>query len=219
MRDRTTLVVGAVGLAAALAFWGVSEVPTASADMGIVTAAKDVSLAMLAADAEFIGSAKCKKCHLPEHKSWEKLQHSKAFETLKPNVKAEVKTKFKLDPAKDYTTDAACVGCHTVGSGKPGGFKVGAPPDDQKHLLGVGCENCPGAGGNYMAVHEEVMKSKRKYKQEEMHAAGTVTPTKETCVTCHNEKSPTHDASKPFDFEAKKKDGVHESTPLKQREG
>ena len=189
--------------------------------MPVLSAATNVSLAVLGADSEFVGSAKCKKCHLAEHKSWEKLRHGNAFETLKPGQKAEEKTKFKLDPAKDYTKDAACVGCHTVGFGKPGGYQI--PADEEaakkvKAMENVGCENCHGAGGSYLALHEEVMKSKRKYKQEEMVAAGLVIPDKAVCVTCHNEKSPTFDASKPFDFETKKKEGVHESTPLKQRE-
>ena len=40
-----------------------------------------------------------------------------------------------------------------------------------------------------------------------------------TCTACHNDKSPTMDASKPFDFEKQKVEGSHENFPLKQREG
>jgi len=214
-------MVGTFAVIVALALWQGAEGPAASAQVGMFHQASNVSMALLAADAEFVGSSKCKKCHLPEHKSWEGLRHGKAFETLKPGNAAEAKTKFKLDPAKDYTKDATCVACHTVGFGKPGGYQI--PADEEaakkmKPLEGVGCENCHGAGGSYITVHEEIMKSKRKYKEAEMIAAGSAKPDKAVCLTCHNDKSPTFDASKPFDFEAKKKEGVHESTPLKQLE-
>ena len=76
---------------------------------------------MLGADAEFVGSAKCKKCHLAEHKSWVGLKHAKALEILRPGNSKEAKEKAKPDPAKDYTKGAACVACHTVGFLKAGG--------------------------------------------------------------------------------------------------
>lgn len=221
MRPRTTWVVGILAVGAAFVLRGGKEMPTASADTGMLSQAANVSLALMAADAEYIGSTKCKKCHIAEHKSWEGLKHAKALEALKPGNAKEAKEKAKLDPAKDYTKDAACVACHTVGFGKPGGYQIPADEEAAKKMKafeGVGCENCHGAGGSYMNLHEEIMKSKRKYKLDEMHAAGLITPDKAVCVTCHNEKSPTFDASKPFDFDAKKKEGVHENSPLKQRE-
>lgn len=221
MKPRMTLVLGSLSLLGVLALWPETQIPTASADVGIATVASRLPALLPAADAEFVGVSKCKKCHLAEVKSWEKSPHAKALESLLPGNKAEAKTKAKLDPAKDYSKDAACVACHTVGFGKPGGYQI--PADEEaakkmKNFEGVSCENCHGAGGSYIAVHEEIMKSKRKYKIDEMHAAGTVTPDKAVCVTCHNEKSPTFDASKPFDFEAMKAKGVHEIAPLKQKE-
>jgi cytochrome c553 len=221
MKSRTTLVIGTLSLVAAFALWEGTQLPAASADMGVFTAASNIPAALLAADAEFVGAGKCKKCHLAEHKSWEKTPHATALDALKPGNATEAKTKAKLDPAKDYSKDAACVACHTVGFGKPGGYQM--PADEEaakkmKNLEGVGCENCHGAGGTYIAVHEEIMKSKRKYKIDEMKAAGTVTPDKAVCLGCHNDKSPTFDASKPFDFDAMKAKGVHEIAPLKQKE-
>ena len=170
---------------------------------------------------EYIGSSKCKKCHLPEYKDWEKLRHGTALETLKPNNKAEAKTKHKLDPAKDYAKDATCVACHTVGLGKPGGYQI--PADEEaakkvKHLEGVGCEMCHGPGSKYSEIFEEIMKSKRKYKVDELYAAGMTKIDKAVCLTCHNEKSPSVDTSIPFDYEKMKEKGVHVHTPLKQRE-
>ncbi|MEK6799076.1 MAG: cytochrome c family protein [Planctomycetota bacterium] len=169
----------------------------------------------------YVGSDKCKKCHLASHKEWEKTKHGTALEALKPGQATERKTKAKLDPQKDYSTDATCVACHVVGMGKPGGYEL--PKDEEgakkmKGLTGVGCENCHGPGSKYVELHEEIMKSKRKYKVDEMYAAGMTKADVNTCKGCHNEKSPTVDPAIAFDFEKMKKDGVHATVELKQRE-
>jgi len=199
-----------------------STAAAAAADNASLTAASAAALVTPApAPVEFVGSTKCKKCHLAEHKSWETLRHGKAFDTLKPGNAADGKAKHKFDPAKDYTKDATCVGCHTVGFGKPGGYQT--PADEEaakkmKPLENVGCESCHGAGSNYIVLHEEIMKSKRKYKMDEMYSAGATKMEAAVCLTCHSEKSPTVDKSVPFDFEKMKEKGVHERTPLKQLE-
>jgi len=224
MGYRGTLLVATLVFAGMLVVWEGSSTTAASpqvAELSPAVAALTASVTLGPADAEFVGASKCKKCHLSEHKSWEKMLHAKAFDALKPGNATEAKTKAKLDPAKDYTKDAACVACHVQGFGKPGGYQM--PADEEaakkmKNLEGVGCENCHGAGSKYIDVHEEIMKSKRKYKQEEMTAAGTIKPDKAVCITCHNEKSPTFDASVPFDFDKMKEKGMHEQQPLKQRE-
>jgi hypothetical protein len=224
MKTRTVLLVGSLGLVSGLVVWHGSMIPSASAGTvtGTFAAASASSLFVVGlGDAEFVGSAKCKKCHLAEHKGWEKTPHATALEALKPGNAAETKTKFKLDPAKDYSKDAACIVCHTVGFGKPGGYQV--PADEEaakkvKALEGVGCEACHGAGGKYMDLHEEIMKSKRKYKEDEMLAAGVIKPDATVCTGCHNEKGPTHDPAVKFDFAAMKEKGAHAATPLKQRE-
>ena len=86
-----------------------------------------------------------------------------------------------------------------------------------KKLAGVGCESCHGAGGAYIDLHGEIMKSKRNYKVEEMYAAGMKKVDVTVCTTCHNGESPTYDTSKPFDFEAMKEKGTHDHSSLKQR--
>ncbi|MDQ7053398.1 MAG: cytochrome c family protein [candidate division KSB1 bacterium] len=70
----------------------------------------------------FVGTQKCKKCHLKQYKSWKKTKMASTFDVLKPGVRAEAKKKAGLDPDKDYTTDKECLPCHTTGYGKPGGF-------------------------------------------------------------------------------------------------
>ncbi len=174
-------------------------------------------------DAAFVGSKKCKKCHSKAHKSWGKTKHGKALDLLKPGEAKEAKEKYKLDPAKDYTTDEACLKCHVVGHGKDGGYATPAADDKKavraaKSLAGVGCESCHGAGGSYMALHQEIFKAKRKYKVDEMYAAGVKKIEAATCTACHNDKSPTYDASAPFDFEKAKEAGIHEHTALELRE-
>ncbi|MEK7732139.1 MAG: cytochrome c family protein [Planctomycetota bacterium] len=223
MKARNTLLVGMLCIVVVYVVW---QAGRSSAEAGVnplmeTTAAIGSAVFGQTAGFEYIGSTKCKKCHLPQYKDWEKLRHGTALETLKPGNKAEAKTKHKLDPAKDYTKDATCVGCHTVGLGKPGGYQI--PADEEaakkvKHLEGVGCEMCHGPASKYNEIHEEIMKSKRKYKVDELYAAGMLKTDKAVCLTCHNEKSPSVDASIPFDYDKMKEKGTHGHVPLKQRE-
>jgi hypothetical protein len=161
---------------------------------------------------KFVGSKKCKACHLKQYKSWETTTMAKAFDTLKPGERAEAKTKAGLDPQKDYTTDPECVACHVTGYGKPGGFVDFATTPD---LAGVGCESCHGAGGTY--IQSEYMSLKNKeYKKAEIVAVGMVDTVGEPqCTGCHNSESPFVGDDHVFDFAAKKDEGTHDHTPLK----
>ena len=171
----------------------------------------------------YVGTKKCKKCHIKQHKSWDKTRMSKAFDILKPGNSADMKKKFKLDVDKDYTTDKQCLKCHTVGFGQAGGYATPDPSDKKsvrtaKKLEGIGCESCHGPGSEYVPIFEEIMKSKRKYKVDELYAAGLTKIGPEVCLTCHNEESPTVSAGDTFDYETRKEEGTHEHLPLKQRE-
>lgn len=178
--------------------------------------------ALNGADFAYVGSNACKKCHLGIHKSWAANPHGSAMKTLMPGEKADVKKQFNLDPAKDYTTDAKCLKCHSTGFGQTGGYAVPDPADAKavkaaEKLANVGCENCHGPGAKYNEVFEEITKSARKYKVDELYAAGLRKVDASTCTTCHNAEGPTHDPKKPFDFEASKAK-LHERQELKQRE-
>jgi len=182
----------------------------------IVVAAEEPSYA-------YVGSFRCKKCHLNEYKSWEATRMAKSFDILKPGQHKEAKEKVKIDVGKDYTKDEKCLKCHTTGFQQTGGYT--APPgDDEKavrkaeQLAGVGCESCHGPGSAYIEVFEEILKSKRKYKAEELYAIGLTKVSEATCKTCHNQEGPTYDPATPFDYEKRKHDGVHAIQPLKQRE-
>lgn len=105
----------------------------------------------------------CSKCHDLQGESWETTGHAKAFDLLKPQVRAEAKAKAKLDPAKDYTKDANCLGCHTTGYGEPGGYDPAMPPGQAKALASVGCESCHGAGSEFKKEHGD---AEEKFKKE-----------------------------------------------------
>ena len=160
----------------------------------------------------YIGTNKCKKCHIKEYKSWAETKMAQSFEILRPGQRAEEKKAAGLEPDKDYTADAECVGCHTTGYGKEGGFVDEASTPE---LIGVGCEMCHGAGGTYVA--DEYMSIKNKdYKRADIAAVGSIyPPTEAQCRVCHNEKSPFVGEGYVFDFEQRKKDGAHEVFPLK----
>ena len=157
-----------------------------------------------AAAPEYVGVKVCTKCHEAQGLSWADTAHAKTFESLKPGAKAEEKKKAKLDPAKDYTKDKNCVGCHSTGFGQRGGYAVGAVPGGETQLGAVGCESCHGPGGSYRDEHADAEKRLKR--------GGQTTPRKvvvgkgqsfdyeRACAVCHlNFKGSPHKAAKaPF---------------------
>ncbi len=172
-----------------------------------------LTLTASAASAEpaFIGTKLCKKCHKKQFTSWEATGMGKALETLKPGAKAEEKKAAGLDPDKDYSTEAKCLGCHTTGNGKPGGY--GSAEADE--FAGtVGCESCHGAGGDYYAEDKHHIKNK-EFKSADLVQYGFLAkPGADNCTTCHNENSPTNKA---FDYEKALADAeaMHEHFDMK----
>ena len=174
----------------------------------------------------YIGDKGCKVCHFKQHRSWKKTKMANAFESLKPGQKADIKEQHGLDPKKDYTKDPKCLACHTTGYGKPGGYPVvdGKKWTDKVAKLaadreGVQCESCHGPSSLMVDTKKEIKKSKREYTTAELAKLGLVLPDEKNCVECHNEKSPTWDPKKKFDFKtaAKAKGQIHDHLPLKQR--
>ena len=129
-----------------------------------------------AAEHKYVGTTKCKACHLAEYKQWETSKHAKAMASLKENEKK----------------DAKCLACHTTGNGKPAA--------EGSQLEGVQCEACHGPGSEYKSP---AIMSKPKWKenpdaQKKMAVeAGLIEPSEEVCKACHNKNSPTF---KGFDF-------------------
>lgn len=140
------------------------------------------------AAAKYVGAAKCKVCHMTEKSGkaypiWEKSKHAQAYATLATPEALEVGKKLGVDsPQKSEK----CLVCHVTG------FAADKALKDSTLTLaeGISCEACHGAGSDYKAM--SIMKDRTKAV-----AAGLIVPTEKTCVTCHNEKSPTY---KPFKF-------------------
>jgi cytochrome c554/c'-like protein len=220
MKKRITMVTAFGVMALVVGVYDDSQ-PAVAQNSSVIDTTALTTIAVGDDVAEYVGSKKCKKCHIKEYKSWEKTDMGKAFETLKPNAEAEIKSKFGLDPAKDYTTDPTCLECHTVGFGKPGGYAIPDPNNKKavrkaKSLRGVGCESCHGPGGSYIDLHKEIQKSGRTYTEQEMLDAGLQLPNEAICMKCHDGRGPTK-PDKPFDFESMKDEGTHEHFPLKKR--
>jgi hypothetical protein len=138
---------------------------------------------------EYKGPTTCKMCHggkgiaAGAYESWSATRMAKALESLKPNTFVEEKKKVGLDPAKDYTMDANCLGCHTTGYGKPTGF---VSADKTPGLAGITCEACHGPASLWATKHFA-----KGTKLEDLRKLGLVYPgTVKDCQTCHNEKSP-----------------------------
>jgi hypothetical protein len=139
--------------------------------------------------ATYEGKEVCIKCHDLQGETFADTAHAKAFNSLKQNVKNEVKKLAKLDPGKDYTNDPNCIGCHTTGYGEPGGYSVDMPAGLLKALQGVTCESCHGAGSVYREQHgeaENTLKRDGEYTDRKvLIAAGQNYDYEAKCVACH----------------------------------
>ncbi len=176
-------------------------------------------------EAKYVGDATCKKCHFKQHRYWKKTKLKKALEALKPTTAEDDKALFdrkteaKLDPAKDYSTDASCLKCHTTGYGKPGGYpKDPAANKDQADLMGsVSCEACHGPGSKYTAHKQaEIEKDKdAKFTYDGLKDMGLIQPDATNCASCHNEENPTN-ATDTYKFETAKTQ-VHSKKKKKKK--
>ena len=133
---------------------------------------------------KFVGAANCKECHPTAWAKWHTTKHSHATESL-----------TKLDPPRQY--DAECVSCHTTGWNPQEYFSYQTGFDGLKttpHMVGNGCENCHGPGGNHVAAE----KGKNRKKREDLRAAMRLTQAAaqdSICGKCHDLDNSPH-----FDF-------------------
>ncbi len=81
----------------------------------------------------FVGAATCLTCHTQAGEVWHGTAHAKAWQTLEKVQK---------------TSDRTCIGCHSVGFLKPGGYCRVGDVDFRKN---VQCESCHGAGSLHAA--------------------------------------------------------------------
>jgi cytochrome c553 len=142
---------------------------------------------------QYVGATKCKLCHKKEaggeqYVKWQASSHAKAYETLGTEEAKKIGAKVGVENPQESDT---CLRCHVTGHGAPAellGTKYSAEE-------GVTCESCHGAGGDYYKkkTMEGLLVGKIDPK-----TVGFIMPTEETCVQCHNDKSPTFAG---FDFE------------------
>jgi hypothetical protein len=100
----------------------------------------------VATSATFTGSAACKDCHLKDYEIWEKSGHAHAFATLEK---------------KGSEADPHCVSCHSIGFGKPGGYRR---PMGSTSLTDVGCESCHGPGSEHVARYRDGKPSNFRFR-------------------------------------------------------
>ncbi|MFO7767352.1 MAG: multiheme c-type cytochrome [bacterium] len=138
----------------------------------------------------YVGVDGCKMCHRSPAKGnqfgqWEGTLHAKAYETLASDYSREVAQEAGV--SGDPQQAEACLECHVTAAGLPDSRKEGTYKKEE----GVGCESCHGPGSAYKSI--TIMRD-----HEKALANGLIVPDEETCVKCHNEKSPTF---KGFDYE------------------
>jgi hypothetical protein len=144
---------------------------------------------------DYVGSNKCKMCHLKEHKAWQDTRHSKAMETLRSGdakVIADMAGRLGVKLEGSAADNAACLGCHVTGYQLAGGY----PPADTAKVVSfaaVGCEMCHGPGSKHVAAEKAVKKT-----------FINIPKTEAMCRDCH-----TATMSPKFDFAEYKKKGVH----------
>lgn len=181
MKKLTWIVI--VVFAASLLWWGFAvsqDKPKTSTPSEASEKADTVKVKAHA----YVGVVKCKTCHNSKmwgkiYDKWSATKHATAYATLAGEHSLEVAKKMKIeDPQKSEK----CLVCHVTG------YEASAKLKGEKYTLeeGVSCEACHGPGGDYLKSHI------KKGNKEQAAADGLMKPTKEHCVTCHNEKSPTY---------------------------
>ena len=114
----------------------------------------------------YMGHEACKDCHTPQHEFWKKTLHAHAYATL-------------VSKSDEYNPE--CVGCHTTGYNKPGGFPQPNMVTYARDLRDVQCEMCHSVGFTHVQLPRRNTITRR--------------PPATTCQTCH-----TADTHPDFDY-------------------
>jgi hypothetical protein len=162
---------------------------------GVAFKADNAKVPAAVAGADYVGSNKCKICHMKQHKAWLETKHAKALVNLKnadPKAAAAVAAAVKVEIQGSPAETEGCVGCHVTAHKLPGGYPA-ADSVKTAAVSYVGCESCHGPGSKHVAAPTA---EKKKF------IYGKVTAN--MCTQCH-----TAEASPKFNFEEYKKTGVH----------
>ena len=174
---------------------------------------------------EYLGTKKCRMCHVDQHRSWKESAKGSSWDALKPGLGVKVKSQAGLDPDTDYTADARCLDCHAVGFGKPGGYVIPTPGDAASKRYassreGVGCEACHGPGSDFVKIMQDIYRSDRTYHPDELRAAGLRVVTRTVCLGCHSKRAPcmtAGDSKSWLNVDVTDRDGFHAKFPLPHR--
>ncbi|MBI4620727.1 MAG: hypothetical protein HY739_11295 [Desulfobacterales bacterium] len=79
----------------------------------------------------FVGDKVCRTCHPKEYELWKETKHARAYQSL---------------INKNQQFDLECIGCHTTGYDRGGGF---SSLSSLGKFKGVQCEECHGAGDKH----------------------------------------------------------------------
>jgi hypothetical protein len=143
------------------------------------------------AENKYVGTKTCSMCHKTEKSGnqfavWQKSKHAEAYKTLMTAKANDIaKAKGSKKPAVETPE---CLGCHTVTAPAAQLDKTFDVKD------GVQCENCHGAGSSYKTM--TTMKEHAKAVAAGLAELKDDASKEKLCVTCHNDKSPTHKAFK-----------------------
>ncbi len=167
----------------------------------IITGLLVITVVASAGDRAYTGLKKCKMCHKGEAKgsiyeTWEASSHAQAFIVLGEDKAKEVYTKAGKEGNPQEDPD--CLKCHVTGYSEADSLTVKIVKED-----GVTCESCHGAGADYW--------KKPVMTDHELSLANGLNPDpKASCITCHNEESPTYKEFKFEDHWGKIKHGLPE---------
>jgi len=129
------------------------------------------------------GVAVCELCHSitkfgDQYGKWKKTNHAWAYTDLSTERGYEIARQMGVNEKPQ--TSGKCLVCHSTG------YNSGIEKDAMFRIEdGVQCEQCHGAGNNY--IHLNTMK--RIFQGEILpESAGQIRPNKETCMECHEQK-------------------------------
>lgn len=144
----------------------------------------------------YIGAAKCMNCHQAkaagdQWTAWQDAKHSKAFEVLASDEAKRVAKELGID---DPQKSDKCLKCHVTGHGLDKElFKKGFKPEH-----GVQCETCHGPGEEHLRARFRAAAEAPELPEGEVAPYIVVpadeiivSPAREVCYGCHNEKSPS----------------------------
>jgi hypothetical protein len=148
---------------------------------------------------QYVGVARCKSCHTRIDRTgpydiWRSSRHAQAYRTLGTDRARELAALAEVEEHPQRAPE--CLECHVTGYGRDSSYFLAS----FREADGIQCEACHGPGSLYWTP--DVM-SLRMYiddpeaQRQIAFAAGLIIPDEQTCITCHNERSP---GFKGFDF-------------------